>query len=347
MFGSPAFSSARCSLVALCALLLGLAGCARDASQTTGAGSREGDGAAAGGRTPSLRRVRVQLDWFPQAEHGGFYQALARGFYREAGLAVELLPGGPGAHIKPKIVARDVEFGLNPATDVIVAAGRGLPLYMVGAFLQHDHETLLLHEQNPVRTFAQLDGRTLIVHPSLAWVQYLKTKYKIGFSIQPVPYGLARFLSDPEAIQAGVVTNEPWLALQAGKRVRLLPLSEAGYDTYHVIVCHRELARAEPALMRAFVRASLRGWEDYLGSDPGPAHSLILERNTSMSEAFLRFSRGELILRRLVHGDPARGEYLGRFSMQRVGETIRMLRDLKLLDKPLLPEAVATPDFSP
>lgn len=301
----------------------------------------------AGPQPTALRKVRFQTDWFPQAEHGGFYQALARGFYREAGLDVELLPGGPGAHIKPKIVSGDVEFGINPATDVIIAASRGLPLYMVGAFLQHDHETLLLHEQSPVRTFAQLDGHTVIVHPSLAWVQYLKNKYKISFSIQPVPYGLARFLSDPEAIQAGVVTNEPWLALQAGKRVRLLPLTEAGYDTYHVIVCRRDFAAREPAVVRAFVQASLKGWDDYLTGDPAPAHKLILARNSSMSEAFLHFSRGELILRRIVFGDAARGEYLGKFSLMRLSETMRMLADLRLIDAPLSVSTVATAEFSP
>ena len=298
------------------------------------------------GRSTALRKVRMQTDWFPQAEQGGFYQALARGFYREAGLDVELLPGGPGAHIKPKIVAGDVEFGMNPATDVIVAASRGLPLYMVGAYLQHDPETLLVHADSPVRSFAQLDGRTVIVHPSLAWVQYLKNKYKISFSIQPVPYGLARFLSDPEAIQAGVVTNEPWLALQAGRRVRLLPLTEAGYDTYHVIVCRRDFALREPAVVRAFVQASLRGWEDYLTGDPAPAHRLILERNTSMTEPFLHFSRGELILRRLVDGDPARGEALGQFSLPRLADTVRLLRELRLLEAPVSLPAIATTEFS-
>ena len=46
-----------------------------------------------------LRKVVLQSDWFPQAEHGGFYQALAKGFYREAGLDVEILPGGPGGQL--------------------------------------------------------------------------------------------------------------------------------------------------------------------------------------------------------------------------------------------------------
>ena len=50
-----------------------------------------------------LRRVNVQLDWVPEPEHGGLYQALARGFYREEGLEVVLVPGGPGAQVMPSV----------------------------------------------------------------------------------------------------------------------------------------------------------------------------------------------------------------------------------------------------
>jgi hypothetical protein len=83
----------------------------------------------------SLRKVVLQSDWFPQAEHGGFYQALAKGFYREAGLDVEILPGGPGATIKLSVAKGTADFGMYRSDDVIVAASRGLPLVIVGAVM--------------------------------------------------------------------------------------------------------------------------------------------------------------------------------------------------------------------
>ena len=72
----------------------------------------------------ALRKVVFQSDWFPQAEHGGFYQALVKGYYREAGLDVEILPGGPGAAIKLSVAKGTADFGMYRSDDVIVAASR-------------------------------------------------------------------------------------------------------------------------------------------------------------------------------------------------------------------------------
>jgi NitT/TauT family transport system substrate-binding protein len=294
-----------------------------------------------------LPHVRLQTDWFPQAEHGGFYQALAKGFYREAGLDVELLPGGPGANLKPKIVSGDAEFGMNPSTDVIVAASRGLPLLIVGVVLQHDHQALLLHADNPINSFKQLDGQTIIASPTLVWIQLLQKKYGIRFNLQPMPYGLANFLANPAAIQQCVVTNEPYLAQQQGVQVKTLPIADSGYDAYHVIFCRRDFARANPEVTRAFVAASVRGWRDYIEGDPTPAHRLILACNAQMTPEFLAYSRTELILRNLVTGDRAKGEGVGRLSLARLGEAIDLLLELKVIDAPMPVRAVATKDFLP
>ncbi|MBI5380902.1 MAG: ABC transporter substrate-binding protein [Opitutae bacterium] len=294
-----------------------------------------------------LRKVRLQTDWFPQAEHGGFYQALARGFYREAGLDVELLPGGPGANIKPKVINRDVEFGINPSTDVIVAASRGMPLLIVGAFLQHDHQALLLHAENPIESFAQLDGQTVIAAPSLVWIRFLQRKYGITFNILPVPYGLANFFANPQAIQQCVVTNEPFLAAQHGVRVKTLRIADAGYDPYHVIFCRPDFAAAQPEIVRAFVAASVRGWRDYIEGDPAPADALILKQNPRMTAAFLAFSRRELTERRLVTGDPAKGEGAGRLALPRIEASIAQLVALQVLEQPLAVAKVATTEFLP
>src|SRR5204862_7323105 len=92
-----------------------------------------------------LRRVVLQTDWFPQAEHGGFYQAAAKGLYARAGLEVEIWPGGPGAGIKLKVASGEADFGMNRSDDMIVAASRGLPFVMVAATMQHDPQALMVH----------------------------------------------------------------------------------------------------------------------------------------------------------------------------------------------------------
>jgi NitT/TauT family transport system substrate-binding protein len=143
------------------------------------------------------------------------------------------------------------------------------------------------------------------------------------------------------------VTNEPYLAREKGVAIRTLPLRAAGLDVYHTIFCRRELARAEPDVVRAFVAASIRGWQDYLEGDPAPAHAMILERNAQMTQAFLEFSRYEMRVRGLVRGDTTRGEDIGRIDLQRIREQIDKLSQLKILREAPSADSVATTEFLP
>lgn len=303
--------------------------------------------AAPGGKPPALRKVIFQSDWFPQAEHGGFYQALAKGFYQQAGLEVEIRPGGPGVGIKVPVSTGDVDFGMNRSDDVMMVASRGLPLVMVAAVLQHDPQGLMVHQDSPVKSFKDLRGRTITASIGMTWIPYIQKKYGITFDLKPNTYSVAGFLSDRDSIQQCFVTNEPFYAQQQGARVRTLPLAESGYDIYHVIICRRELLRQSPELVRVFVASSIRGWRDYLDADPGPAHELILKRNRHMTREQLEFSRSEMILRSLVTGDRARGEDIGQLSLARLAEQLDVLLELKVMDTPIAITAVATRDFLP
>lgn len=332
----PMLRFAACTLLALLA-----AGCGRDS------GAPRPPGSADATVPVPLKKVVLQTDWFPQAEHGGFYQALVKGFYREAGLEVEIWPGGPGAGIKLKVARGDAEFGMNRSDDLIVAASRGMPLVIVMATLQHDPLGLMLHESNPVRSFKDLDGRTVVGNVGLAYFSFLERKFGIEIEKRQNTYGIGEFLSNPEMIQQGLLTNEPFFARQHGKRVRTLALADAGYDSYHTIFCRRELIRESPAVVRAFVWASIRGWRDYLDGDPTPANQEILARNKQMSPELLEFSRTEMILRGLVTGDPAKGEAIGQVSLARIAQEIDLLLDLKVLEVPVATAQVATKEFLP
>jgi NitT/TauT family transport system substrate-binding protein len=137
------------------------------------------------------------------------------------------------------------------------------------------------------------------------------------------------------------------VARQRGVAVRTLAISASGYDAYHALFCRRELARTEPEVVRAFVAASIRGWNDYLEGDPAPAHAMILTRNKQMTPEFLAFSRGELIARSLVRGDEKRGESVGHLEPRRIAEQIERLRELKILSEPMTAESLATTEFLP
>ena len=296
---------------------------------------------------PALRKVVLQTDWFPQAEHGGFYQALAKGYYAEAGLDVDIWAGGPGAGIKLKVLKGDADFGMSRSDDLMVAASGGMPLVMVAATMQHDPMALMVHADSPVKTFRDLDGRVVIGNVALAYMPFLERKFGIAFEKRQNTYGLGEFLANPEAIQQCVVTNEPFFAEQNGRKVRTLTLASAGYDCYHTIFCRRELIATAPEVVRAFVHASVRGWRDYVEKDPSPADALILKRNSQMSADLLRFSRSELIIRHLVTGDRAKDEDIGQLTLVRLSEQMDTLLALKIMEYPVALARVVTKDFLP
>src|SRR5262245_11288878 len=102
--------------VVICSIAISLAGCGKKA------GPVHAD--------HGLTKVRFQTDWYPQPEHGGYYQALAKGFYKEEGLEVEILPGGPNAQVKQQVAMGQADLGMTNGDDVIVAIARGLPIQM-------------------------------------------------------------------------------------------------------------------------------------------------------------------------------------------------------------------------
>ena len=316
-----------------------VAGCSREVAAPAATSKSNAPG--------GLRKIVLQTDWFPQAEHGGFYQALAKGFYREAGLDVEIWPGGPGAGIKLKVARGDADFGMNRSDDIILANSQGMPLVIVAATFQHDPLGLMMHESNPVRSFKDLDGRAIVGNVGLAYFSFLERKFGIRIDKRQNTYGLGEFLSNPQTIQQCLVTNEPFFAQQHGKRVRTLSLADAGYDSYHTIFCRRELLRTAPEAVRGFVAASIRGWRDYLEGDPAAANREILARNKQMTPELIAFSREQLISRALVAGHASRGESIGAVSMKRISDEIELLLSLKVLEVPVAADQIATTDYLP
>jgi NitT/TauT family transport system substrate-binding protein len=286
--------------------------------------------------------IRLQLDWYPQAEHGGFYQALARGFYQQAGLDVEILPGGPGAFIMQKLVTERVDVAIGRSDDVFAAVGEGMPVVIVGVFMQRDPLCLLVHEDDPVRTFADLNGRAVMAHPGAAWVRHVEATLGITIHLVPMNYGLARFLADPTFIQQGYITNEVFVAQRAGARVRTLLLAESGNESLRVIFTRRPLLREHPLALQAFITASLRGWDDFMHGDPAPAKTLIRARHESLDAEVFDHAREALRTHRLVDGDPGRGEAPGLLSRPRLQRQLDQLRAVKLVREDLqLDEAVS------
>ena len=294
----------------------------------TGCGESSTDAPSGAGTKKGLTEVVLQTDWMPQPEHGGFYQAVAKGFYREEGLDVTLLPGGPNTMSVQKILRGRVDFAMNRADAVYTFNQRDVPAIMVMATLQHDPQSVMLHATNPIDSLPELDGESVMAIPGLSWIQWVEARYGIKLNIVPHDFGMERFLEDPTFIQQCLLTNEPFYIRKAGVEPKVIPLRESGFDPYHGIYCLRSFAEGKPETVRRFVRASVRGWKDFIHNDPAPAFAMIAERNSRMTPEFMAFSRGEMVERRLVTGKKDGSDDTGQLDPERLENLAKRLHEL-------------------
>ena len=289
--------------------------------------------------------VKFQTDWYPQPEHGGFYDALIKGYYRDEGLDVTIIPGGPYVTGAQQIAANAVQFGLASSDKVLEEVGADAPLIAIGATMQHDPQGIMVHTESPVRTFADLEGHAVAVKPGSTWFTYLNKRYQFkSLRETPATYSVSNFLQDPNYIQQIFVTSEPFFARKSGAEIRTLLISDTGYDPYRVFITSTGFLKEHPEIVGKFVRASLRGWRDYL-NDPTPANEAIAKLNPAMSREQMAFTYQALKDGKFITGpDP---DHLGVFEPARWNTMYQQLLDLNIVKHPFDPATAYTRQFLP
>jgi NitT/TauT family transport system substrate-binding protein len=321
---------------AAAALLLAWSGCSRHAP----------DAAAGAG----LFKINVQLDWVAEPEHGGFYQALAKGYFKEAGLDVNVIQGGANGFVLQKVATDQADIGQSDSTNTILATNQGLPVVQIGAVFQNDPSVLMLHADNPVSRFEDLNGKTIMARLEWAFLPYLKNKYHIDFKIIPQNFAVGNFIADRNFIQQGFYTAEPYFIVKGGaKYPKFLYAWDAGFDAYTCIFANRPWADRNREKVRAFMAAYIRGWKDYIEGDPAPAHALMKQLNPNVTDGFLEFSHKMIVQEKLVIGRNATDDsQVGRISRERFAIQIGQLEELGIIPKgKLTVDQVMTTEFLP
>jgi NitT/TauT family transport system substrate-binding protein len=305
------------------------------------------DGCSARKPANGLFPVKLQTDWYPQPEQGGFYDALIKGYYKDEGLDVTIVPGGPYDNGLQLVAANAEQFGMGTSDNILEAVGNDEPLIAVGATMQHDPQGIMVHADSPVHTFADLEGHTVAVKPGSTWFAYLEKRFKFhNLRTIPATFSVSNFLQDPNYIQQIFVTSEPFFARQSGAQVRTLLTSDTGYDPYRVFFTSTTFLKEHPEIVAKFVRASLRGWRDYL-NDPAAANDAIAKLNPAMSRDQMAFTLQALKDGNFIVGSDPGGSQLGQFDPARWQTMYRQLLDLKIITKPFDPTIAYTREFLP
>ena len=292
----------------------------------------------------ALQKVSLLLDWYPEAENGGYFYALTHGLYSRVGLDVQITPVGPNASVEPQVALGKYDFGLGSSDEVLIARSRGIPLVAIMGSLQHDPVGVMVHDSSPVHTFADLEGHTIAAQPGVPWLSYVARKYSLrNLKTVPLSFDYAPFLRDPNYIQQCFITSEPPIMEHSGVKVRTLWVKDTGCDAYLALESSERFIAAHPDTVRAFVAASIAGWRGYL-ADPASTDAEILRRNPAMSARQLGLSRKAMVDYHLVEGP---GNPAGRLDPERMRNQYTILRDLRVIANDYDYKAAFTTRFLP
>jgi NitT/TauT family transport system substrate-binding protein len=257
--------------------------------------------------------VSFGTDWKAEAEHGGYYQAIATGIYKKYGLEVTLRQGGPQVNHAQLLAAGVLDFNIAPNSFTpLNFAQQNIPMIAVAAMFQKDPSVLIAHPNEGNDSFAALKGKPIMISGDTRTGSWLFLKQKFGYTddqIRPYNFSVAPFLADPKAVQQGYLSSEPYTIEQAGVKPVVLLIADAGYASYgSVIQTSAKLIVEKPDLVQRFVNASIEGWYSYLYGDPTPGNELIKKDNPEMNDALIAYGVGKIKEYGIVDsGDAKRG----------------------------------------
>ena len=307
------------AITAIFALALLLTGCRSQPTST------------ANGLTP----VRLQLDWYPQPEHGGFFTAELKGYFKAEGLDVTLVPIPEYGSVAQMVSTGKADFGLGSSDQILEWDSNGLPLIAVAATMQHDPQAIMVHAGSPVHDFKDLEGHTVGAQTGATWLKYVISRYNLHNVRQiPTTLSIANFLADPNHVQQIFITSEPFFAKQAGADVRTFLISSSGYDPYRVQFTTHDFVAQHPDVVAKFVRASARGWQEYL-RNPGPTNEYLLKLNPALNPAQEAYTAQALRDGGFITGGDPTGAQTGRMTAARWQTSYEQLKSLGILHGPI------------
>ncbi|HTK34872.1 MAG TPA: ABC transporter substrate-binding protein [Caulobacteraceae bacterium] len=298
-------------------------------------------------------RLKLATDWRAEAEHGGFYQAVATGEYARRGLDVQIVQGGPGVNV-PQLLssgAADLGVGSN-AFIVLNLAAEKAPVTAVMASFQKDPQVLIAHPDAGIGSLADMKGHPILLADASITAFWVWLKAKYGFTdaqVRKYTFNSAPFLADKRAVQQGYVTSEPYSIEKAsGVKPAVFLLADSGYPGYGAMVLARNsLIAQKPAAVKAFVEATAAGWKSYIDGDPSAADALIRKDNPEMTQDVLDQARAKLKRYGIIDsGDAATGG-IGTMTDARWKAFFDMASDQGIYPKTLDPKIAYSLAFLP
>jgi NitT/TauT family transport system substrate-binding protein len=247
-----------------------------------------------------LDKVSFGTNWVAEAEHGGFYQAVADGTYKKYGLDVTIVPGGPQVNNRLLLLGGKIDFFMSANTlQSFDAVAQNIPTVVVAACFQKEPQVLLAHPGQGFEKFEDLKNATLLVSAEGLQSYHKWMQAEFGFAAdrtKPYTFNPQPFLADKRSAMQGYVTSEPYAVEHVGGiKPKIFLLADQGFNAYSTLIeTRRELVEKSPDVVRRFVEASIVGWMNYVYHDNSAANALIKRDNPEMTDDLLAYSVAKL-----------------------------------------------------
>jgi len=282
----------------------------------------------------AVEKFIFMTNWFPEAEHGGFYQALATGLYKKNGLDVTIKMGGPSVNVIQLMAAGQADCVMGGSDlQMIQVREAGVPVVNVAAIFQKDPQVIITHED--VTNLNQLKTKTLLIVPFArqGFWPWMKTTFDLrDEQTKPYTFNIQPFILDKNVAQQGYLTSEPYSIQKAGGKANVFLLSDLGYPAYSTtITCLDKTITSRKQAVASFVKASIEGWKSYL-INPTAGNTLIKKENPDMTDDQLNYSIAKLKEKGIITSGDASKLGIGVITDQRAKASFDMMVNYKIID---------------
>lgn len=283
-------------------------------------------------KSENLSGIKLALNWLPEPQFGGFYQALFAEEFKKRSLDVEILKGGSGTPTIQMLVKGTVDFAIVSAEEILISNDKNHKNQVVALFatFQTNPQMIMSHKEKGFKNIGDIlksDGY-LAWQSGLSYSLFLRKKYPEA-KVKMVPYlgGLTQFQKDKDLAQQGFVTSEPLSAEKLGIKIDTFLVSEEGFNPYTtVLAVRKDYLKVHKEKVDKIVQAVKKGWEDYL-KNPTFANQKMHELNPAMDiDTFSKSAKAQASL--IQTNSP-----LGSMNKERWESLIQQMKDLGLVKK--------------
>ena len=271
----------------------------------------------------ATEKVVLQLPWKHQFQFAGYYAAIEKGFYSDAGFSVTIKEADTSLVVLTEILNGNADFAIGDA-ELLVSFIDGAPISVIACIYQHSPSVLMVKASSNLLTPHDLVGKKLMVGEDLYALEILTMLYSEGIKpsqIELVPhtFSVNELLTDKVDGLGAYTSNEPYFMEKFGIPYRLIKPTSYGIDFYSdcLFTSHKKIKR-NPERVLKFQQASIKGWE-YALSNPEEISQLIIQKyNPSKTMDHLLYEANEI--KKLISPDFIEIGHINKWRWQRIGE---------------------------